>query len=244
VTALFLGIGLVIFLILLGRGYVQASPASIARGARYAGAAAAGLGAVLLALRGRFDMAGGLGMLALWLAGMGPFSVPTFARRTTTTPGAVSTVRSAMLEMSLDHDTGEMNGVVLAGSLAGRRLDELDAAALSALARELAAADPDGIRLLEAYMDRRFPRWREDTQFDADTRRGGAAGAASGSPGSGAMTREEAYEVLGLAPGAGDDQIRRAHRDLMKKLHPDQGGSTYLAARVNQAKDILLGRHR
>jgi DnaJ-domain-containing protein 1 len=149
-----------------------------------------------------------------------------------------------MLEMSLDHDSGEMNGVVLAGSLAGRRLDELDASALSALARELAAADPDGIRRLEAYMDRRFPGWREDTQFDADTRRGSSAGAASARAGGGTMTREEAYEILGLAPGSGDDQIRRAHRDLMKKLHPDQGGSTYLAARVNQAKDILLSRHR
>jgi DnaJ-domain-containing protein 1 len=102
---------------------------------------------------------------------------------------------------------------------------------------ECRVSDQDGARLLEAYLDRRFPAWRKDAEPDEHPRPGGDAHA-------GAMTEEEAYQILGLAPGASAEEIRRAHRTLMKKLHPDQGGSTYLAARVNQAKEILLRRHR
>lgn len=56
-----------------------------------------------------------------------------------------------------------------------------------------------------------------------------------------AMTRAQALEVLGLAPGATPDEIREAHRRLMRSAHPDAGGSTWIAARLNQARDILLG---
>ena len=139
-----------------------------------------------------------------------------------------------MIEMQLDHATGDLNGIVLAGPLEGRALDTLtrpDCLALYALAR---SDDPDGARLLETYLDRRFAGWREATQSQGDPR---------GSGGAGAMTPEEAYQVLGLPQGAGAEDIARAHRALMKKLHPDHGGSTSLAARVNQAKDALLRRH-
>ncbi|HEY0220105.1 MAG TPA: DnaJ domain-containing protein, partial [Afipia sp.] len=101
--------------------------------------------------------------------------------------------------------------------------------------------DGESWALLESYLDRRFPGWREHTH---DAAAGGGGREFGGSAASGKMTAEEAYEILGLQRGAGRDEISRAHRGLMKKLHPDQGGSTYLAARVNEAKDTLLRTHR
>ena len=123
-----------------------------------------------------------------------------------------------------------MTGRVLAGAYAGRAVETLSRPELIALRQELGRDDPDGVNLLEAYLDRRFAGWREADE-DQRERRGG-----------GAMSRREALEVLGLAEGASAAEIIRAHRTLMKKFHPDHGGSTTLAARVNQAKDVLMQR--
>jgi hypothetical protein len=112
----------------------------------------------------------------------------------------------------------------------------LDLATLTGFLTEI---DEESRALLMAYLDRREPRWREHAQADAATgtdRRAWSGG--------GKMTEEEAYQILGVQRGASAEDIGRAHRALMKKLHPDQGGSTYLATRVNQAKDVLLRRHR
>jgi hypothetical protein len=190
--------------------------------------------AVFLMLRGEIGLAipigtvglGLLGWISLWPAG--------FGARTQKSPGQNSRVRSAFLEMELDHDTGSMHGRILAGPHEGKSLDALDVATLLGLFADI---DGESRALLAAYLDRREPRWRENAQADA------AAGPRN-PPSSGKMTEEEAYQILGIQAGASAQDIGRAHRSLMKKLHPDQGGSTYLAARVNEAKDVLLRRHR
>jgi hypothetical protein len=147
----------------------------------------------------------------------------------------VSAARSATIEMRLDLDTGAISGSVLAGPYQGRALASLDRPECLRLLEICERDDPEGARLLETYLDRRFSGWREADEGQTQARR--SAG------GSGAMTRDEAHEVLGLTKGASAEEIIRAHRALMKKFHPDHGGSTALAARVNQAKDVLLDRH-
>ena len=197
-----------------------------------------GLGALALAgvlgVRGRLDVAIPIGLTGLGLLGWLPWNIPGFGARTQKKPGQVSRVRSAFVEMELDHDSGAMRGRILAGAHEGASLESLD---LQTLTGFLPDIDDESRALLMAYLDRREPGWREHAY----------AGAAAGhgpAPGGGPMTEEEAYQVLGLQPGASAEEIARAHRALMKKLHPDQGGTTYLAARVNQAKEILLSRHR
>jgi hypothetical protein len=139
-----------------------------------------------------------------------------------------SEVETALLRMRLDHATGLMSGQVRRGPFAGRRLEDLQHAELMALWRQCVAEDEPSARLLETYLDRLRPDWRQATN-DHTT-----------APGE-TMTREQAYAILDLAPGADPDQIKEAHRRLMMKLHPDHGGSTFLAAQINRAKDILLG---
>ncbi|MFN3687503.1 DnaJ domain-containing protein [Salinarimonas sp.] len=236
-VSLLYGIAAVFAFWWLMRAFQRANPADVAKLVkRVGGFALIGL-AALLAVRGRIDMALLLGCAGAWLLGWStPFArIPGFGGAKS--PGQVSRVRSAMIEMELSHDTGELAGTVLAGAYAGRRLADLDEKALKDLYEACRGADPEGVRLLEAYFDRRFAGWRQHAQGDAD------AGTRRETKG-GAMTEEEAHQILGLEPGASADDVRRAHRLLMKKLHPDQGGSTYLAARVNEAKDVLLSRHR
>jgi len=228
-----LGLAALLITLWAVKGLARADPKGLARGARLAGGVAALGGAAFLVARGQVAIGIPLGLTGLGLLGWLPFGSASFGRRTSKSAGQISRVRSAFLEMELDHDTGAMHGRLLAGRLAGASLDALDLPTLVALLGEV---DEESRPLLAAYLDSRSPRWREDAQSRAAA---GEAGAAR----SGKMTEEEAYQVLGLQPGASAEEIGRAHRILMKKLHPDQGGSTYLAARVNQAKDVLLRRH-
>jgi len=230
-------IGLVVLgvLVLLGQAFVAADPRALVRAFRYlVGGTLLLLGLIFL-LAERLPLAlalGAAGISALVVGRIGPIDLGGARRQA----GSRSTVRSAYLEMTLDHDSGAMSGIVLAGSFAGRPLDDLDEASLRRLLAEV-AGDAESASLLEAYLDRRKPGWREDLERDRDTGPSRPANA-------GAMTDEEAYEILGLAPGASEADIRAAHRRLMLRLHPDQGGSTFLAAKINEAKDRLLGKHR
>lgn len=228
------GLAVLAIFYVLGRAYANADPKSLIRSLRYSvGGGLLLLGIVLLvaerAALGSLLVFGGLQALAT--GRLGPFDLGATRR----SRGSGSTVRSSWIEMQLDHDSGKMSGKVLRGRFAGQPLAGLDRASLMALAAEI-GGDSDSIALLEAYLDRRFPGWREDVQGDRAARTGGAAD-------SGPMTDKQAYEILGLAPGAGEAEIRAAHRRLMKRVHPDQGGSTFLAAKLNQAKDWLLNRH-
>jgi hypothetical protein len=150
-------------------------------------------------------------------------------------PGKHSTVRTAALEMELDHDTGSLEGLVLAGRHEGKMLGTMSLAELQQLYREL-PGDPESRQLLETYLDGRFPVWRKDAEANG----GEGLGV---SPGSGSMTKEEAYKILGLEAGAAAADVRKAHRRLMQRLHPDIGGTSFLAARINEAKDVLLSNH-
>lgn len=150
--------------------------------------------------------------------------------------GQTSTVRAAGVEMRLDHDSGAMDGQVLAGRHEGRQLSELDLGALLEVAEDV-RGDAESLRLLESYLDRAHAGWRDDVH--ADDAAGKSAASASGG-----MDTKEAYEILGLAPGAGEEEVRDAHRRLIKQVHPDRGGSAALAAKINEAKDRILGKHR
>jgi hypothetical protein len=232
------GVVAVVVLYLLLQMFRAANPVVLARAIKIVGGVVALAVAAFTGLRGELAVAIPLGIFGAGLLGWSPFGPGGFNiggifGGTQRSGGQASRVRSQFLEMNLDHDSGALSGRIVDGPNAGHSLDEFD---LSQLIAKMASFDAESVALLESYLDRRFPAWRQNAQGDAAA--GQRRPAASGK-----MTDEEAYQILGLQPGAGRDDINRAHRSLMKKLHPDQGGSTYLAARVNEAKDTLLRTH-
>jgi DnaJ-domain-containing protein 1 len=234
------GVVAVILLYTLLQMFRAANPVVLARAIKIGGGVVALAVAVFTGIKGELAVAIPLGIFGAGLLGWSPFGPSGFgnlsgmfgggAQRSS---GQTSRVRSQFLDMILDHDSGALSGQIVAGPYAGHSLDEFDLPRLTAM---LSGFDAESVSLLESYLDRRFPAWRQDAQ-------GNAAGGQGRPAASGKMTEEEAYQILGLQPGAGREEIGRAHRALMKKLHPDQGGSTYLASRVNEAKDTLLRTH-
>jgi hypothetical protein len=228
--ALFFGIIILILLLWGLNGFAKADPKYLVKVMRPAGGILALAFAAFLFFRGEAQVAVPLGLFGLGLLGWGPFASTGWFQRTQKTAGQISRVKAPFLEMELDHDSGTMRGTVIAGRFQGQSLDALEVSTLLGL---LAEFDADSRALLAAYLDRREPDWREQANA-------GDATAGQGTVRGGRMTEEEAYQILGVPSGASEAEIGKAHRNLMKKLHPDQGGSNYLAAQINEAKEVLL----
>ncbi|MFC0385015.1 J domain-containing protein [Muricoccus vinaceus] len=213
-----------ILLALAAGGLRAFSAASVGQVKTVLAGAAAGIGIVLVAA---LVIAGRAGQVVWALFLFGPVAWRWWKARQP--PGglggaAPDLVETATLSMRLDPASGTLSGRVLRGRWAGRDLADLDRGALRALLDEVGSDDPESVPLLEAWLDHGHPGWRDD---------GGAP-----SP---ATPRAEALAVLGLSEGATEAEIRAAHARLMRTAHPDAGGSDWLAARLNAARDALLG---
>ena len=236
------GVALLGGLLLLVYLFVNADPVRLARNLKWTGIILAVMAVAALAVSGR------LAALLVPVA----MAMPALMRLRTVLDrfrrpraGQSSTVSTDFLRMTLDHDTGTMTGTVLRGQFAGLRIEEMGIGDLLSLLRECRAGDEEGAQLLEAYLDRLHPDWRDELAGGRRTD-GSAGGTGSGAarPASSDITLDEAYAILGLARGATPDQIREAHHRLMVKLHPDHGGSDYLATQINRARDVLLRARR
>lgn len=213
---------------------VNANPADVAVWIRKLSAWVVLAAAGLLAIRGQVLLAAPLmvvgSILLRRFGGLGGQFPGSGARKR---EGQKSRVRTGVLAMELDHDTGEMEGEVLYGQFAGKVLSSLSLDELMQFRLECEEDGPQTSALMESYLDRYHSDWREREGVDSE------AGQKS-TTGSSEMSREEALEILGLAYGATREEIRKAHKALMKQFHPDHGGSSYLASKINQAKDLLL----
>lgn len=241
-VSLIAGISALILIYFALKSFRATDPKVLARLLRRIGGFVSLAAAAYIGMRGRFEIAVPLGLFGAGLLGYSVLGAELAAKfglggPSVSSDGQQSQIRTQFIELTLDRRTGALGGRVIAGAEAGRDLGTFALAELLGLARSL---DEQSRALLESYLDRRFAGWRENAQ---DAAAGGGARQHRSTASGGKMTAEEAYQILGLQRGAGRDEISSAHRRLMKKLHPDQGGTTYLAARVNEAKDTLLRTH-
>ncbi len=236
-----LGIALLVGLILIGRWFASADPKLLVKVLTRAALVLIVAVTLFLAFTGRIGWAmGAAAALLPWGLRLmrAARTAKNFARMAGVGGGQTSTVNTRFLRMSLDHETGALDGDVVGGPFAGRALNDLEFGELIELLRQCWVEDQQSTQVLEAYLDRVHPDWRTAA----------GAGAAGEGPGGGdrprdsaEMTREEAFDVLGLQPGAGEAEIKAAYHRIISALHPDKGGSNFLAAKVNQAKELLLG---
>lgn len=232
---LILGVGLVLGLFLVGRWFVAAKPQDIRKALLWVGAVVVVAIAVFLLVTGRATAAVAvlLGLLPFALRAFNVFRMWKGLRGGgRPRPGQKSKVRTRYLDMALSHDTGTLDGVVIAGRYQGRRLSDLDRDDVISLLGEV-ADDPQSRQILEAYLDR---------MHGAEWRDGAPGGGGGRGQSSGRMTVEEARDILGVGPRATDEEIEAAYRAAIKRNHPDAGGSGWLAAKINEAKALLLQR--
>ncbi len=230
--ALLLGLAALALALIALNAFTRANPSVVATNMRRILGGLAVIAAVFLFVRGAIGAALPLAVIGLWLI-TGRDLGGAFGSAGGSAPlgGRTSRITTDHLEMELDLDTGDMQGRILKGFFAGRSIENLRPVELAHLWQDCRFTDPQSAQLVEAYLDRIHPSWREDmARAEADAPKDA----------DGRMPRDEALEILGLGPEPTEDDIRRAHRELIRKLHPDRGGSTYLAAKINEAKDVLL----
>lgn len=247
-----LGLAVLIAFALIAKWYVGVEPKALLKGLKWVGFALAMVVLAWLVVTGKLWAAlAALPAMLMWFLRLftglryfqmlrrminlggagGGWSSPGAGQGKRQGAGQGSSVRTRFFDMRLDHETGQVAGEVLEGRFAGRALDDLTLDELIDLMAEV-QADPDSVRVLESYLDRRAPDWRTRRQSNGQGEQASGFGSA--------MTRAEALKVLGLQDGASRDEIKAAHRRLMAQVHPDHGGSDYLAQQINAAKDVLL----
>jgi len=245
-----LGILALLVLLVLGHLFVRADPRPLAKVLRYTGAGLLGAAALALFTLDRIALGPLFAGMAyglftgghVWPGGWPyPFRRPRpqGGPQQSTSSSDTARVRTDWIELELYHRTGAMSGRVLRGRYKGQALERMSQSALVNLYREAAPQDAETARLIETFIDRTHgTAWRRAS--NGGQARPGESGSRRRARANGGMSREEAYAVLGLGPGAGAEDIRAAHRKLMMQNHPDHGGSDYLAAKINEAKDVLL----
>ena len=250
-TWLILGVCLFLSIILIGRWYATANPGVLAKMVKWGIIGCLGVAAVFFAVTGRLAfvaplVVGGIWWLIRRSVRNTLFQAVSGAARAATganyganygapSEDGNSEVHTAYLQMTLNHKSGEISGQVLKGKFKGALLSNMLLGEIVELLETCRADDPQSVALLESYLDRiEGPDWRDQAGTSQKDK------ARAGSAHQSGMTREEALETLDLQPDATAAQIKEAHHRLMMKMHPDQGGSTYLASKINQAKDILL----
>lgn len=150
-----------------------------------------------------------------------------------TNDGETSSIETSLLTMIINHDTGQMEGIIRVGRFADKKLTECSEEQLFRLYQQAENNHQDSLSVLNAYLDRviggqwrqRFESEKADKVKQTDTNE---------------MSTSEALDILGINSDASREEIIKAHRKLIQKLHPDRGGSHYLAAKLNQAKALLL----